>query len=245
MVITLVGRAAVIGIVVLGWQFLSRSLGPETLPGLIEIGRRLLEVTANGDLWRHSLATLIEAGGGLLIGGAAGVLGAVVLRRLPRLDAAFAPILAGAMAVPKLAIAPVLMLWLGIGFSAKLAFVAIGVFFPVFFSTTSGLRAIDPRLVAISRVMGGARWILAREVLLPGAIPFIFASVKVAAPHAITVAVIGEFISSNEGLGYYVHASASQADTIGILTGVTIITAIVVAVSAGLERVERVLLRPY
>ena len=113
------------------------------------------------------------------------------------------------------------------------------VFFLLFFSTRAGIRSADPRLIAMARVFGTRALMLAREVLLPAALPFVLASLKVAAPRAISAAVVGEFIAADRGLGWYIHDAMLQADTVGIFAGVVVVTLLVVAVNALLERLQR------
>jgi NitT/TauT family transport system permease protein len=221
------------------WQLAHAWLGAGVVADLVEIGRRIGELAASGKLARHASVTLLEAGAGLAIGAAAGFAAPFLLRLAPRLEAALDPYIAAAMGVPKLALAPLLILWFGIGLASKIAFVAAVAFFLVFFSTLSGIRAADPRLVAVARVFGARRWLLAREVLMPAAAPFVLASLKVAAPRAVSAAVVGEFIAADAGLGFYIHEAMSQADTVGIFAGVVVVTAIVVAINAALERFQR------
>jgi len=236
------GRIALgIALIVL-WQAGSRWLGPAVLSDLGAIARRVAEIAADGKLARHGAITLLEAGAGLVIGATLGLLLPFLLRLVPRLEAALDPYIAAAMGVPKLALAPVLILWFGIGLASKIAFVAAVVFFLIFFSTLAGIRSADARLSSLARVFGAGRWLLAREVLLPTALPFVLASLKVAAPRAISAAVVGEFIAAQAGLGYYIHEAMSQADTVGIFTGVLVVTLIVIAVNAGLEVLQKRLL---
>ena len=235
----LLGRVGVAASGAVVWELLSRSLGETTLPSLGAIGRRLGEEIASGEIFHHAGVTIGEAATGLGIGTAAGIILPVVLQQNRRIDEALAPLFAGAMGIPKLALAPLLTLWLGIGFVSKVAFVAAAVFFLVFFSMAAGLRAIDPTLVAVSRTMGARGSFLLRAVLLPSTLPFLFGSLKIAVPHAITIAVVGELIVSDAGLGHLVQASAAQADSPGIFAGVFVISLLVVALTIVLERVER------
>jgi NitT/TauT family transport system permease protein len=197
----LAGRIALGLALALLWQALNRWLGSAVVADLVDIARRLAEIAANGLLLRHAAITLWEAAAGLAIGAAAGLALPFVLRLLPRLEAALDPFIAAVMGVPKLALAPLLFLWFGIG-----------------------------------------RWLVAREVLFPTAVPFVLASLKVAAPRAISAAVVGEFVAAQAGLGFYINESMNQADTVGVFTGVIVVTVVVVAINALLERLQRRLL---
>jgi len=233
------GRLALVLATVATWQLMSRVLGDATIPSLADLVRRVVEIGLRGDLWTHTGATLSEAAAGLLAGGAIGVLVPIGLYRSPRVESALAPYFAGAMAIPKLALAPILMLWLGIGFFSKLVFVGSSVFFVVSYSMVAGLRAVDPGLVAAARVAGIQRWTLARHVLYPSALPHVFGGLKVAVPYAVAMAVVGEMLGGEAGLGFYIRMSTSQADTVGIFVGVLVVTLLVVTLNALLGRLER------
>jgi NitT/TauT family transport system permease protein len=221
------------------WEFLHAWLGADLFSSLSEILRRLAELAESGQLVRHGGVTLGEALGGFVLGLFAGVLLPFALHGSPRLERAFDPYIAAAMGVPKLALAPLLILWFGIGFVSKVLFVAMVVFFLIFFSTLAGLRSADPKLLAMTRVVGAGRWLQARYVLLPTAVPFVLASMKVALPRAISAAVVGEFLAADAGLGWYVQNSMAQADTAGVFTGVVVVTIVVIAINVALEAARR------
>ncbi len=136
------------------------------------------------------------------------------------------------MGVPKLALAPLLILWFGIGVVSKIVFVAAVVFFFLFFNTLAGMRSIDPRLR-----LGGAR----RSVRASGRSPgdrlahraaLRLRGAQVALPRAIGAAVVGEFIAADRGLGYYINNARSMADPVGLFTGVTLVTLLVLVIDA-------------
>ena len=202
-----------------GWQATHLALGSEWISSPADIGHRLLEITASGELMRHTVATLTEAMFGFLLGGGAGILLPFALRLSPRLTAALDPFFTAAMGVPKLALAPLLILWFGIGVVSKIVFVAAVVFFFLFFNTLAGMRSIDPRLASAVRVLGARECTVTWEI-------------------AWHTAVVGEFIAADRGLGYYINNARSMADPVGLFTGVTLVTLLVLAIDAGLERVQ-------
>ena len=113
------------------------------------------------------------------------------------------PYFVGGYGVPKLALAPLFILWFGVDLEPKVALVASIVSFLVFFSTTAGVNAVNAQYVSIARVFGASERDIARHIVWPGAIPYAFAGFRIAAPYAIGAAVVGELISSNRGLGYH------------------------------------------
>ena len=121
---------------------------------------------------------------------------------------------------------------------SKVVFVAAVVFFFLFFNVMAGVRSIDPRLAAAVRVLGGREWTVTWEIAWHTALPYVFAGLKVALPRAISAAVVGEFIAADQGLGYYINNARAMADTVGLFTGVTVVTLLVLVIDAGLERLQ-------
>jgi len=227
-----------IGLVLL-WEGLHRWLGGGIIASLYDIAARIVEITRDGRLFKHGGVTLYESFAGLAIGGTLGFALPFLLRLSPRAEQALSPFIGAAMGVPKLALAPLVILWFGIGLASKIAFVAAVVFFLIFFSTMAGLHATDPRLLSVARLMGARELLLMREVLLPSAVPYVLASLKIAAPRALSAAVVGEFVASDAGLGFYIRDAMDQADTVGIFAGVVVVTLVTVLVNEGLERLQR------
>ncbi len=221
-----------------GWHALHLGLGAEWISSPADIVTRTLELAASGELLRHTVATLVEAGFGFLLGGGAGILIPFALRLSPRITAALDPFFTAALGVPKLALAPLLILWFGIGIFSKVVFVAAVVFFFLFFNTLAGVRSIDPRLASAVRVLGAREWTVTWEIAWHTALPYVFAGLKVALPRAISAAVVGEFIAADRGLGYYINNARAMADTVGLFTGVAVVTLLVLAIDAALERVQ-------
>jgi NitT/TauT family transport system permease protein len=121
------------------------------------------------------------------------------LGRLP-ITAILDPFMVGGYGAPKLALAPLFILWFGIGIESKIALVAITVFFIVYFSAQAGIRALDARLVQMAQVMGASERDVARHIVFPGAVPYIFTGFRIAVPYSVGGAVIAELISANRGL---------------------------------------------
>ena len=221
------------------WTAASRWFGAANVPSPFAVAARLAGEGTESALWEHAATTLFEAIGGLLVGLGLGISTAVALRHWSRLGDAVDPVLTSVMGLPKLALAPVVTLWFGIGLASKIAFVAFAVFFIVFFSMQTALRAVDPTLVAMARLVGAREWEVTRHVLVPSTVPFLFGTLKLVLPHSITIAVVAELIVSRAGLGYYIKTCAAQADSVGIFSGVTMVMAIVVGAGALLQRAER------
>jgi NitT/TauT family transport system permease protein len=225
------------------WHLAALAFGAHWISPPWTTGQRFLQLTANGDLPRHALFTLAGAAGGFLVGGIPGALLPFVLRRAPRLTAMLDPYLVAGYGMPKLALAPLFILWFGIGLASKVALVASLVFFLIFFSTAAGVRGVDFRLVAMARVAGASERAVARHVVWPGAVPYVFAGLKIALPYAIGAAVVGELISSNRGVGYLIQAASQDFDTATVFVGLIALALLVMAVNGLVQAAERRLLR--
>jgi NitT/TauT family transport system permease protein len=149
----------------------------------------------------------------------------------------------GGYGAPKLAFAPLFILWFGIGIESKVALVASVVFFIVYFNTLSGVRALDPRLVQMAQIAGAGERHVARHIVFPAAVPHILAGFRIAVPYAIGGAIIAELISSNRGLGYLVQTGAMNFDTTSVFAAILAATLIVHGANWLLNAAERALLR--
>jgi NitT/TauT family transport system permease protein len=225
------------------WQVLSMWLGTYWIGSPWGVITRLSAGVMNGTLLQHASFTLIEAAAGFVIGAIPAILLPFLLRRLPIVTAILDPFMVGGYGAPKLALAPLFILWFGIGIESKIALVAITVFFIVYFSTLSGIRALDAKLVQMAQVVGANERDVARHIVFPGAVPYIFTGIRIAMPYSIGGAVIAELISANRGLGYLVQLSAMNFDTVGVFVALVAVTLIVFLGNSTVNLAERRLLR--
>ncbi len=236
-------RVVVFAIVIALWQACSVYFGTIWFSSPWLVLARFGEELASGDLLFNAEYTLKAAFYGALVGGIPGALLPFALRRHPVTAAILDPYMAGGYGVPKLALAPLFILWFGIDLAPKVALVASIVSFLVFFSTAAGVSAVNAQYVSVARVFGASERDIARYIVWPGAIPYAFAGFRIAAPYAIGAAVVGELISSNRGLGYMINAGATDFDTTLVFVALTTLTAIVVAINLLIAQAERWLLR--
>src|SRR5262245_38737432 len=209
------------------WQGLSLTLGTYWVGSPWGVVTRLANGAISGEILRHASYTLLEAAAGFLIGALPAAALPFVLRRFPITTAILDPFMVGGYGAPKLALAPLFILWFGIGMESKVALVAITVFFIVYFSAQSGVRALDARLVQMAQVMGASERDVARHIVFPGAVPYIFTGFRIAMPYSIGAAVIAELLSANRGLGYLVQLGAMNFNTTGIFTALVTVSFIV------------------
>ena len=236
-------RLAVLVVIVALWQVGSMIFGVYWLSTPWATISRFFEMLWSGELVRQSLYTIEESFSGCLLGGIPAMILPFVLRRSPILVSILDPYMVGGYAAPKIALAPLFILWFGIGMESKVALVAIIIFFVVYFNTLSGVRALDAKLVRMAQLVGANERQVARKIVFPSAVPFIFAGFRIGLPYAIGVAVVAELISSNRGLGYLVQVGAMNFDTTQCFVAIAAATLIIHALTWSVDSLERLLLR--
>ena len=164
-------------------------------------------------LWSEGLVTLAETVYGFLLALVLGVPIAVAITSSRTLSLMVQPILIALQSVPKVALAPILLVWLGTGIESKLAIAWLVAFFPIVVDTAAGLQSTPPSLLELARSLKASWWQIFIKVKLPAALPHIITGSKVAVTLAVIGAVIGEFIGSTSGLGYLLMTATSQIDT--------------------------------
>jgi NitT/TauT family transport system permease protein len=236
-------KILVLVVLVAIWQVLSMTLGSYWVGSPWGVATRFVAGIGDGTLLHQASYTVIEAAAGFVLGALPAVALSFALRRLPIATAILDPFMVGGYGAPKLALAPLFILWFGIGIESKIVLVAVTVFFIVYFSAQAGIRALDAGLVRMAQVMGATERHVARHIVFPGAVPYVFAGLRLAMPYAIGGAIIAELISANRGLGYLIQLGAMNFDTTGIFVALVATTCIVFIVNWSVNAVERRLLR--
>lgn len=236
----LLGRAVVALAFLALWQGLAGRVFPEYLTSNpVDVGRRLVDWIATGYLWPHLFVTVEETLGGFVLGAAAGVAVGVTLGLVRFAGEVAEPFATAAFSLPKVALAPLLVVWFGIGLEMKVVLAALNTFFLVFWSVYTGVRQTDQELVDVVRVMSASRRDLLLKVILPGARPWIYNGLRTGLPYAFVGAIVGEIIASNQGLGYVVQYSASVFDTTGLLAALVVLVFIAVGLNEAVSRHQR------
>ena len=155
------------------------------------------------NLMRHALVSVTEAAIGLLIGTALAFGLACLMERFLMLEQAVMPLLVVTQTIPTIAIAPLLVLWMGFGMEPKIMLVVITTFFPIAVGLLDGFKSIDPDAVALLRSMNATRRQIFRHVKMPAALPYFFSGLRISASYAVVGAVISEWLGGFEGLGVY------------------------------------------
>ena len=235
-----------VGVVALAlWQGLVslKLLDPFFVSRPTDIARRIATWIASGTLWPHLIVTLEESLLGLVVGAALGIALGFVFARSPMVARVFDPYIKMLNAIPRVVLAPLFLLWFGLGIWSKVALAVTLVFFVMFFSTYQGVRDASQVLIDNVRMLGATERQLVRHVLVPSALTWIFSSLHTSLGFAMVGAVVGEYLGSTRGLGYVISQAEGTFDTTGVFAGMTILGVVVVIVSAAVTRLERWLLR--
>jgi NitT/TauT family transport system permease protein len=198
---------------------------------------------ATGFLWRHLWTTFGEAMLSFVIGGLLGVVVGLVLGESPLLAAVLDPYIRIANALPRVVLAPIFLLWFGLGIWSKVALGVTVVFFIVFYNTFRGAREVDVGMLNNARMLGASDAQLLRHVIVPSALTWIFSSLHISIGMAIVAVVVGEYLGASRGIGYLIDQAQGVFDTTGVLAGMTVLAAAVLIVGGLVNRLERRLLR--
>lgn len=234
--------AVVLGVVVvLLWWLVTATGAVErfVLPAPGDVVATLVELAATGDLLPAIGQTFAAAGLGAVLGTVGGLPLAWLLVRGRWAGAAVEPYVAASQAVPAIALAPLLVLWIGYGLPSTAVLCGLLVFFPIVIATTFGLRTLDPDVVAAARVDGASGWRLLRHIEAPLALPAVLSGVRNGVTLAVTGAVVGEFVMGGEGLGLLLVAQRDRSDTAGLFATLFVLCALATAAYAVVRLIER------
>jgi NitT/TauT family transport system permease protein len=227
------------------WELAGRGgmLNPMYTPMPSRVGAALVELFADGRIWPHLEATFAAALGGLTLGIVVGIMLGVVAALVPFLAELLEPVMTLLNAVPRVILAPLFVIWLGIGLASKVALSFILVAVLIFFTVYGGIRQIDRRLVERVVTLGGNRRALVRHVYLPSVASWVLGSMKVAVGFAFTGAVVGEFVAASRGLGYLLSFAQSTYNSALMFALILLILAVVLLIFGLAGRLEKHLLR--
>jgi NitT/TauT family transport system permease protein len=227
------------------WEAAGRAglLNPLYAPSPGAIGAALVELFSDGRIWPHLEATFTAALGGLALGIVVGIVLGVVAALIPAVAELLEPVMTLLNAIPRVILAPLFVIWLGIGLASKVALSFILVAVLIFFTVFSGIRQVDRRLVERIITLGGDRWALVRHVYLPSVTAWILSNLKVAVGFAFTGACVGEFVAATRGLGYLLSFAQSTYNAALMFALIFLILVVVLLIFAAAGRLEKYLLR--
>ncbi|WP_158816689.1 ABC transporter permease [Methylocapsa sp. S129] len=207
------------------------------------IGATLAKWTWTGVLQHHLFVTFKETITGFVFGATFGVLLAFAVGSSDILRRTIDPFITAIYGVPKVALAPLFIMWFGIGLAPKIVLAGVSVFFLVFFSTLSGIAQVDQRMVHALRTMGADRLTVQRRVVFPAALPWVFTGLKLGLPYGFVGAVAAEMMASNAGIGFLTQNAAGQLDTAGVFAALFALMIVTALLNEGLGAHERWLFR--
>lgn len=232
-VAVLVAQVVLLAAAIACWQLLAgRVISVLFVSKPTLVWHQLVTWADSGSLWSNSWITIKEILLGYALGAVAGVALGFALSLLRFASSVLDPFIMALYAIPKVALAPLFIVWFGIGLQMKVILAATTVFFLVFINTTAGIKQVDTALVDAVRLMGGSRRQLITKVILPASMSGVLTGLRVAIPYALIGAVIGELVASNRGLGYLINESASTLNTAGVFAALVTLTVIAAILNA-------------
>lgn len=195
-----------------------------------------------GGYWLHAGVTLYQVLLGFVIGSGVGLLLGTIISQVKILEATLRVYLIAIQSLPKIALAPIIVLWFGFGVTSKVVIICLLTFFPLLVTSMAGFKAVDVERLELMRSLGAGRWQTFWKVRLPSALPYIFAGLDMAAVFAVVGAVVGEFVGAQRGLGTLILSMNSQMDTAGTFSVFIILALLGVVLHQGLRLIEKRLL---
>jgi len=238
---------AVVGVA--AWQLLATVpifgrivLPPFFFSNPVDVGSQIVAWFASGIIWKHLAITLWESILAFAIGSLGGVAVGFWFARQPRVAAVFDPYVKMSNALPRVVLAPIFTLWLGLGIWSKVALGVTLVFFIVFFNVYQGVREVSRTLLDNGRMLGMSERQLMRHVYWPSALSWMFSSLHTSVGFAVVGAVVGEYLGSAAGLGYLIQQAEGVFDVAGVFAGMFVLSAFVILIDLAVTMVERRLL---
>jgi ABC-type nitrate/sulfonate/bicarbonate transport system permease component len=213
------------------------------LPSPYRIGYALAQLVVSGEIWPHLSASLVRIAAGWAVGTVAGLALGLGMGLFTVARAVGMPMVSALFPIPKIALLPLLILWLGIGETSKIATIALGVFFPTVIAVYSGVDAVPRNLIRMAQSFEVPSLAIIWKVILPGAMPTILAGFRISAATALLLVVSAEMIGAQVGLGAFVLQAGDLMQTDRLLAGVVILSLLGLAIGRAISFLERRLLR--
>ncbi len=241
--VTLVRFAIIIGFFSL-WQIASgRWIEPFLISSPSRIFTSLIAGFREGDLMQHTWVTFQEIAIGFPIGALSGIALGYAFGRSRLLAEIFEPIIIALNGIPRTAVAPLFIVWLGIGLWSKVGVVFLLTFFLNFFITYTGMRQMDQEYIDLARLMRVKGWKLTFKVIFPAISPYLFTGIRTSIPFAVIGAIVGEFVASTEGVGFFIRMSAGIFKTADVFVGIIVLMIMVIVMDKIAEMIEKRALR--
>ena len=241
--VTVIRTAIILGFF-LAWELASgRWIEPFLISSPSRIFMSLLTGFQSGDLLQHTWVTFLEVAIGFPIGAITGIALGYAFGRSRLLAEVFEPIIIALNGIPRTALAPLFIVWLGIGLWSKVGVVFLLTFFLNFFNTYTGMRQMDQEYVDLAGLMGVRGWKLTLKIIFPAISPYVFTGIRTSIPFAVIGAIVGEFVAATEGVGFFIRMSAGIFRTADVFVGIIVLMIMVIILDKIAEAVERRALR--
>jgi len=236
---------ALLIVLLIGWELAAKQMSELVLPAPSVVAATLFAGIKSGYFWPHIVRTSLEVLLGLSLGSGLGLIVGILMGEVEFLRKLFFPYVVASQAVPKLALAPLFILWFGFGMTSKVVITALICFFPLLENTVTAIQYTDRNKLELFRVLGATRWQTLVHLKLPAGLPSIFAGFRVAVVLAVVGAVVGEFIGASEGLGAMIIASQGMMDTPLMFSVLLLLTLFGMVLYQIVDIFEKQLLKPY
>lgn len=233
-------------LLLLAWQLVAMLGGYDAfiLPGPVDVWQQFLVVTGDGRLLRHAMATISEVIPGLLLGVAIAAPLGYLLTRSPLAERLLSPYLIASQAIPVIAIAPLLTIWVRSTYWSRVLVAVLVVFFPILINVIAGLRSVPPELYELMHSLRATRWQIFRQLEVPASMPILLAGLKVGATLSVIGALVGEFVQPKSiGLGFLLVTARYQFKTDLVFVVLLTLASIALAMYGVVALLEHVLLR--
>ncbi len=207
------------------------------------VALEMWHLIVSGELLSDVWMTVSEALIAFVVSSALGIVSGLLLSRSPFWDEVLAPIVVALNSLPRIALAPLIILWFGIGVTAKVATAFTLIYFILLVNTLGGAKNVDNDIMTIAQLMGASKRDLLWKVTLPSALPWIFAGLSIALTYSLLGVIVAEILASNQGLGYLIAASAGNFNTAGVFAALVVLAAIAWVFSTAMRKLEGRLLR--
>ena len=234
-------RAVAVIVVLSAWQGLvaSGTVSPLFLSSPYAVLAWLAQGFANGSIWRHIGVSAQEAAIGFGLAILVGIPIGVAMGRMQTVRDTLEPFIMALYASPNVAFLPLLIIWLGIGLWSKVVLIFLGAVFVIIINTEAGVSNIDPRLVETARAFTATERQVLTKIVLPSAIPFIVAALRLAIGRVLIMVVVAELYAATAGMGYLIFQGGAMYDTTQVFGGVTLLAATGIALNQALRLLER------
>lgn len=204
-----------------------------------EVIKEFIQLVWQGEIWIHLRYSALEGFYGFALAAGAGILCGALLALSRTLDEMFSPVLIGLYATPRPVVAPLFIVWLGLGVASKVAVIFIASFFPVAINTTAGIKNVESEFRMLGRAFNVSPWAMFAKIIVPGALPFLIAGLRLGYSRAIVTIMVAEMFGSEAGLGYMIVHATQVFDIPKMMVGISMLTLWGILGNEALKLIER------